>query len=324
MFDAEDYLAQHTVSPSGAIVYAPNLFDRLRQPLYWVTRQGVRTEVASNANYFAGPRISPDGELIATVCSDASGHLQVCIHDIRRGVLEWITRDANDAVVPVWHPSSERFALTRAIENNGIFSYGLDGGAFTRIHEDDRPAWPSSYSPDGQSLLFVRSPRAAVMEIWVLHDDGTSEPLVDTESANFCPRFDPTGEYFAYVSNESNRWEIYLKPFKKPGRRIQVSIDGGTDPVWAPDGSELFYRNGDTLMAVPIEHKQRIIVGQPAPLFDFPFGAKVSVYSPNFDVHPDGDRFVVTETTADTRGATELVVITNWSEELNRVLPPLD
>ncbi len=318
-----DNMPLFDVSASGSLVYVPAGSGNSPNTMYWVTRQGARQEIALPANGYAGPRISPDGESLAVVCRDRAGVAQIHMLELRRGVIEKLTSGVRGAVTPVWHPGGNHLAFSEfAVGSPTVRLFSLEDYSVRTLHKSSRPAWTSDYTFDASHIAFSKSDSPVDFRVCVLNEQGDEEVIVDTQCRNICPRFSPSGEYLAYASNESGRWDVYVRPFHRPGRRIQVSIDGGSDPVWARDGTELFYRNGDALMAVRVESGGSMRVGQPEALFDFPFGGTVSLYSPSYDVHPDGNRFVMVDHAAGDFGATELVVVRNWGEELKKLLPP--
>ena len=131
--------------------------------------------------------------------------------------------------------------------------------------------------------------------------------------------FSPDGRWLAYVSEETGRAEVYAVAYPLPGPRYRISTDGGWDPRWAADGSEIFYISGNKLMAVPVSWNRELIVGKPQMLFQDKFfsgGANV----PSYDVTPDGQRFVMMQK-VDVPALTQIIVVTNWFEELKRLVP---
>jgi len=136
--------------------------------------------------------------------------------------------------------------------------------------------------------------------------------------------FSPDGRLLAYMSNETGRDEIYVVPFSVTGPRgkKQVSVGGGAEPLWAPKGNELFYRNGDQMMAVVIETEPELSVGTPRLLFEGRFLPVLSGDDPggSYAISPDGERFLMIKREQDLV-PTEIIVILNWFEELKRLVP---
>ena len=130
--------------------------------------------------------------------------------------------------------------------------------------------------------------------------------------------FSPNGRWLAYLSNESERYEVYVQAFPGPGGRERISIDGATaHPVWSRDGRELFYRNGPQMMAVSIDVERGPMAGKPRLLFEGQYESRV--LDPSFDVAPDG-RFLMIKTPEEL-APRQLNVVLNWFEELERLVP---
>jgi hypothetical protein len=128
-------------------------------------------------------------------------------------------------------------------------------------------------------------------------------------------QFSPDGKWVAYESNETGRNEVYVVPYPGPGGKSQVSTDGGTQPRWNHNGRELFFRNGDKMMAVNVETGAAFRPGSAYMLFETVAG--------DYDVTPDGRSFLMMKQAAVGPGGagSELHVILNWFEELRRKVP---
>ncbi len=131
--------------------------------------------------------------------------------------------------------------------------------------------------------------------------------------------FSPDGHFLAYVSDESGRREVYVQPYPGPGGKLTISTDGGQEPVWSADGRELFYRNGNQMLAVAIRTEPTFSAGKPRLLFEGNYQLD-AVGHPFYDVSPDGQRFLMVRPKGG--GApTQLYVVLNWGEELKRLAP---
>jgi Tol biopolymer transport system component len=141
-------------------------------------------------------------------------------------------------------------------------------------------------------------------------------------------RFSPDGRWLAYTSNESGRLEVYVQPFPGPGGKWQISTEGGTEPVWNPNGRELFYRDAENkMMAVDVSQSRdsnravSLSAGRPRMLFEGPYEPSTTNVA-NYDVSPDGRRFLMLKAVEQQgQAATEIHVVLNWFEELKRRVP---
>ncbi len=139
---------------------------------------------------------------------------------------------------------------------------------------------------------------------------GTMTPFVQTPANEVAPSFSPDGRWLAYSSNESGQYEVYVRRFPSGDGRWLISNGGGTEPVWARSGRELFYRHDDQLVSVPIENRSEFRPGLPRVLFQGDFLAAHRGEA-NYDVTPDGRRFIFLRdlTTAD---HARLIVVRDW------------
>ncbi len=152
-------------------------------------------------------------------------------------------------------------------------------------------------------------------DIWVLPRDDEPVPVLQTGANETAPAFSPDGRFLAYVSDESGRLQVYLRSYPE-GKVLGVSIDGGEEPVWSRDGRELFFRQGDQLLAVTFTAEPELAVSAPAVLFEMPFDRSRG-NDAFYDVSPGGQRFLVVSEPP----TTEFKVIQNWFSELKRIVP---
>jgi len=167
-------------------------------------------------------------------------------------------------------------------------------------------------------------------DIWVLRMGDPSagsgqvrktQPFLRTRFDEAAPQFSPDGRWLVYVSNESGHFEVYAQPYPGPGGKWQISTEGGTEPVWNPNGRELFYRSGDKMMAVDITTQPSFAAGKPRMLFEGQY-VPTPATLPNYDVSPDGQRFLMLKPSEQEQSApTQINVVLNWFEELKRRVP---
>ena len=150
--------------------------------------------------------------------------------------------------------------------------------------------------------------------------DGKPQPFLRTSSNQTAPRFSPDGHFIAYASNESGRYEIYARPFPGPGGKWQISTDGGGEPVWNPKGRELFYRNGNKMMAVDVTTQGTFSAGKPRVLFEGRYVPTPRSFQ-DYDVSPDGQRFLMLKPAEQAQSPEQINVVLNWFEELKQKVP---
>ena len=136
------------------------------------------------------------------------------------------------------------------------------------------------------------------------------------------PEFSPDGRWLAYASKESGRYEVYVQPYPGREKRWIISTDGGTAPVWSADGHELFYRDltGRKMMAVSFRSEPTVQMGKPRLLFDQEFLPDGDVTGRQYDLAPDGQRFLMVRADEGS-GLRQLNIVLNWFEELKRLVP---
>ena len=184
-----------------------------------------------------------------------------------------------------------------------------------------------SWSPDGRAIAYTATTQEAGSHIMVTSlEDRESRPFADFKAPAGSAKFSPDGRWLAYCSNESGKGQVYVQAFPGPGAKIQVSNDGGTDPVWKRTGGELFFRNGDKMMAVSVSTAPTFTAGRPQLLWEGHYSHGMSAScgpagatSSNYDVTADGRRFVMIKDEApDKAYSKQLVVVLGWADELNR------
>ena len=298
---------------AGALVYVPGRVWG-ESTLVWVDRQGAVEPLALPLRRYFDPRLSPDGQRLAVQIGSLINS-DIWIHHIPRGTLTRLTFEGND-VDPLWTPDGERVAFSsdRAGGPTNLFWKPADGsGPVEQLTESERyQRYPSSCSPDGQVLAFSEFHPSTDWDIWVLPLQGERKPrpFLQTQFRKGEAVFSPDGHWLAYISDESGRNEVYVRPYPGPGGKRQISTEGGDEPVWAKNRRELFYRNGDKMMAVDIVTEPQFSAAKPRLLFEGRYGS--------YDIAPDGQRFLME---SEREEATQINVVLNWFEELKRLVP---
>jgi serine/threonine-protein kinase len=315
-------VAQYSISSTGSLVYIPGGVQATQYRLVWVNRNGAEQPVAAPARAYVFPRLSPDGRRLAVTIQGQE--VQLWLYDLSRETLTRFAFDGKFNTNPVWTPDGKRIAFNSNKEGPvNLFWQLADGsGGLERLTTSEHLHFPMSWSPDGQVLAFVEVTPTTGYDIWMLGlGDRKAQPFLQTPYNESVPMFSPDGRWLAYVSNESGRWEIYMQPYPGSSGKWQISTEGGTEPVWNRNGRELFYRNGDKMMAVDIATQPSFTVGKPRVLFEGRYVPPPGT-SPNYDVSPDGQHFLMIKPSeAGEAAPAQINVVLNWFEELKRLVP---
>jgi serine/threonine-protein kinase len=307
-----DGAAQLSVSRRGVAAYVRGEFQSNRRQLVSVDRTGTAIPFAAPPQPYGEPRVSPDGRrLLVTIVGTAE---DLWMYDITSGAFAQLTFDAV-ATSPIWTPDGQRaaFSSTTAGTPNLFWINVLERGATERLTASDRAQFPSSWSPDGRTLAFVERHPETGRDIWLLDVKGGREAkrLLASEFDETAPRFSPDGRLLAYVSNEPGAHEVFVGSATEPGRKQQVSTGGGTEPVWARSGRELFYRSGNTMMVASLEGGAPPRVTAMRLLFEGEF-ERGTADTANYDVTPDNQRFIMVRGGSSTEDRRVVHVLTNW------------
>ena len=316
--------AHYAVSKRGDLAYVPGTIEGGRRSLVWVDRSGKAEPLALPPASYLYPRISPDGHTLA-VEIEGPNH-DFYLYDFERTVLSKITTDglSHD---PVWSPDGARLAF-RSWQAGGMTMWWMRAdrsGSPERLDPSGTRQSPVSFSPDGKFLAFDQKDPETRDDAAVLPLDqkGAPRPIARTRFGEGSMKFSPDGRWVAYASDESGKPQVYVQAFPGPGPKIQVSSDGGNDPVWRRSGGELFYRNGDKMMAVTVSTFPRFKASAPTQLWtgEYSEGTASScgmpgVSSSNYDVSADGQRFLMVRDDDSSVFATRIVVVLNWAEQV--------
>ena len=308
--------AAFSFSGNGSLVFVPRAIADERV-LVWVDREGAVEPMPAPPRDYSLPRLSPDGERLAVVTAG-----DVWVYDIPRGASTRLTFDGTNSYVG-WMADGQRVAFSSSGKQAVLWRAADGGGAAGQLMTGELyPPHLDSISPDGQFLGFHEHRPATRADVWILplETDGKPRSFLETPFAEHGTKFAPDGHSVAYVSDESGQDEVYVQPFPGLGglgAKTLISTEGGNAPVWARSGHELFYFNGDKLMVVDITTDPELEAGDPRLLFEGRFTNFTSLA--NFDVTPDGRRFVMIQENPELR--TQLNVVLNWFDELKRLIP---
>jgi eukaryotic-like serine/threonine-protein kinase len=315
-----DREALFATSRNGSLAYLPSGGESTGS-MVWLDRTGKTTPALDDQRNFLYPRLSPDGKRVAVSVSTGS-LLDLWVFDVERASRLRLTTDGTNRR-SVWSPDGTQiayFSVPSTPEQGAdqdLYVIPSTGGTPKRLLARPGPQWPDSWSPDGGFLVFEDGPSGVSRDLWLLHFGADPRPLVVTRFNERGAVFSPDGRWFAFVSDESGRPEVYIQPFPGPGPKIPVSNNGGLQPMWGKHGRELYYREGDALMEVAVQlNPLHVTAGRK--LFDLP-GALYNFdqFVPDYDVAADG-RFLAIR--REPRAADEIHVVLNWTQELRRAL----
>jgi serine/threonine-protein kinase len=189
-----------------------------------------------------------------------------------------------------------------------------------------RVMWTYARTPDGKVQLAKAISSEETSRGWDivaihLERDGEVEPLLVSDDNEHFAALSPDGKWLAYVSDELDRDDVFVTSYPGLEGKWQVSTEGGAEPVWAPDGKSIYYRDGASLVAVPVESEGGFSPGRAQRLFEDVYVPRPS--SRNYDIHTDGKQFLMIKTVEveEELPMTELIVVENWFEELKRLAP---
>ena len=318
--------APYAFSGDGLLVYVPgdDVSVGPKRSLVWVDREGREEPLAADPGRYTRPLISPDGSRLVVGLAD-SGNADIWIYDLEREKFSRLTFDAAFDWIPLWTPDARRVIFTsdRDGRAQNLYWKAADGtGQVERLTTSENTQYAHSSSPDGKMLAICGPNPGTNFDLGVLSMEGerTATPLLETEFSEVVPVISPDGHWMAYVFDDGESSEIYVRPFPDvEGGKWQISSGGGRTAVWGPDGRELFYRSGEAMMVVSIETEPTFVPGSPELLFADRYYADTGHY---FDISRDGQRFLMMKEVEQTRETpAQLIVVENWFEELKRLVP---
>lgn len=317
-------VANYAVTDSTLVYVRPGA--QLRT-LVWVDRNGREESIPVPSRPYAYAQLSPDGTRIALDIRDQQN--DIWIWDLARQNLQRLTFDPGLDRGPIWTPDGKRIAFSRTEEDSeAIVWQPADGSGREQVLTKgfDRGSTPSDFTPDGAAILYV--PRDGLYDIGLARiadaPSGGGSLLAGPANESGAA-VSPDGRWLAYQSDETGRYEVYVRPFPAvDSARWQISNAGGDRPLWSRDGRELFYREADgdaiKLMAVSITTSTTLAASSPQMLF------RGEYLAPNdgrqvYDVDRRGERFLLIKA-ADVPGqlrGDSIVVVQDWQQELARL-----
>ena len=333
--------AHIAISPSGTLAYVAGSFNAsVPRTLVWVDRLGKEESLGVPERPYVYPRLSPDGSRIAVTVNDQEQ--DIWIWDVGRKTLRRFTIDPAEERYSAWTPDGKRIAFGshrggeagtwwQAADGTGT-PERLAGFPFNRYGN----LQPTTISPDGSRLVATATGRPPNLWVLTLNGDPQPTPLLQTGSS---PRdlgrtaternaeISPDGHWIAYQSLEAGQFDVYVRPFPDvTGGKWPVSTNGGSQPLWARSGKELFFIDpSGALTGVRVEGQSSFTIGTPAKILDSSYVWSVPMYAGRmYDISPDGQRFLMLKQSSlpdRTSAPRSITVVQNWFEELKRLVP---
>ena len=310
---------QLAFSPAGSLVYAPAGQESALRSLVWEDRQGSVQRAVVSQGVFSHPRLSPDGTRLAVVGYSPDGASHVWIADLADGSFTRLAQEGN-CTLPLWSPDGKWIAL--ASDRNGrwnLFMLPADGSAAAvQLHRSEYPEVPTSWSPDGKHLCLTQFHPDSGPDIWMLAvKEDRVWPFLRQRSGEWGGVFSPDGRWLAYTSDESGLSQVYVRSVSGAGEARQLSTAEGREPVWSPDGRQLYYRYWRGVMSAPFRTDPEPTADAPQLILQGQYGDGAIPGFQNYDISPDGLRFLLIreEGAADRR----LYFVHNWFEDLRQI-----
>jgi serine/threonine protein kinase len=327
-------LMNYAVSDSGTLAYIPGAArGTVGRTLVWVDRKGQEEPIEAEPNMYQFPKVSPDGNQVALTVNKR-GNQDIWVWDLVNKTLKRLTFNEDSDSFPVWTADGKRIIFRSAREKTGIYIKAANGtGEAELIAPETRQALlPFCLSGDGKTLVAQQVLGMSEIDIGTLSmdDDHTQISLLHDDYVESHPQVSPDGKWIAYCSAESDRPEIFVRPFPNvDDGKWQISTNGGNSPLWSPDGRELFYLIGEAVteavMRVEVQTVPTFKHGKPEKLFS---GTYVGYFPGDFPwaIHPDGKRFLLMKEYTDDASAKttlrrKINVVLNWFEELKQRVP---
>jgi Tol biopolymer transport system component len=259
------------------------------------------------------PRFSPDGRRVA-VSFDGD----VWIYDLGSATPMRLTSGArNDR--PEWSADGKRVLFRTTRDGaDALWWQAADGSAGPeRLLRLDNGPQEGVISPDGKWLVVrtIGTTTKRDVHYRAMSGDTTLHPIAASEFDELMPRISPDGKWVAYVSDESGIAEVYVRGFPGPSGKVQVSLGGGSEPIWAPDAQRIYYRHVRDVMAARVSTSAGFSVRDRVKLFDGTYAT--NPIHANFDVSPDGKRFLMINPAS---SDAEVIIVHNWANEVRERL----
>ncbi len=313
--------ALFSASQNGILVAQVGASVSIGAQLDWVDRAGKTLGTLVDRAAYDEVSVSPDGRTVAVSLIDLkAGTHDIWLCDAERNLKTRFTFEPGEELTPRWTPDGRSLAYgANRGAQQGLYRKQIGGsGVEELLYTSETVKLPSGFSPDGRLLAYTELGSETNFDIWILPLTGDRKPwpFLRTTFAEANAVFSPDGKWLAYNSTESGRAEVYVTPFPGPGRKWQVSAQGGSYPSWRQGGREILYQELQTngVFSVPVAFKgDAPDFGRATELFVAP--PPLAGIAARFDATADGKKFIMIRPNQ-TREAGALTLVVNWTSEL--------
>ncbi|MHC4387815.1 MAG: protein kinase domain-containing protein [Planctomycetota bacterium] len=321
------FVSYFSLSSEGSLAYVPVVGGVVKNKLVWVNHEGEVDPLPSwiPASDYEGCRLSADGRWLAVTVWE-QGSSDIYIYDLTRNTRRRITFNEYMDQSPVWVPNGEQLTYSSSRENQApnlswVVPDGTDAATELLFENEVYAQFPTSWSHDSRYLAFVDEREETQFDLWILDRENgfQAQPFLQEKYNEKATVFHPNGGWIAYAADETEpgRFEIYVQRFPDRGDKQTISTDGGDEPVWDPSGEALYYRTGDKMMVVTVETVPEFSFSAPKEMFSGRFQSNRC--SANYDMTPDGERFIMIKPDEESE-PTQINIVLNWGEELKRLV----
>ena len=314
-----------TESPTGPgmSAYTTGGAGGLQQStVQWLDSAGKTLPLLSKPGAYTFTRLSPDGERLALAAGS-----DVWIYEARRDTMTRLT--FNGGGFPVWSPDGRYIVFYK---DGGLFWTRSDGAGQPQVlTQSANQQAPFAFSADGKRVIYQEAVPGAGYDLLTLPVESDAsglraekpEPYLRTPFNERQPAISPDGRWVAYASDESGKYQVYVRAFPDKGSKWQISGEGGLYPQFSRNGRELFFRaeDGSKLFVVSYTVRSDAFVPEKPRVWLEKQLADAQLTGINYDIAPDGKRIVAlmpVETPEAKQSRSQVVFLENFVDELKR------
>lgn len=309
------------ISDNGTLVYLPGAVEGESRKIVKIDMKGTTTIIDSGSHPYIEPKLSPDNTKIAVVVRDGED-FDIWIFDIRNQTMNKLTFGGLNRT-PLWSPDGKMIAFFKRTRDgkSGIFVKPADGSGEEKEIYDGKNirTYLNYWSRDGKFLIIDHLTQNAQSDLLVIPLTGNEMPwkYLSTPKDEYEGVLSPNGKWIAYLADENNSYQIFVRSFPEKEGKWQISTDVADEPRWSHDGKTLFYRKSSQMMSVPVTTTTTFSAGTPSVLIkNFPTQNVDSGIS--YDITSD-DKYFITTQPAKGISYKNISVVLNWTEEISRM-----